>query len=84
MVILLNLKRYTKKTSLSFYRQYEQNIIGLKQLDEKSFNKVKNIKIQHFKALSVNGNQFDNELKILYSLNFDKRREIKNPLWWEL
>ncbi|CAN1606812.1 K16698 tuaG; teichuronic acid biosynthesis glycosyltransferase TuaG [Candidatus Pelagibacterales bacterium] len=74
---------FTDET-ISFYRQYEQNIIGLKQLDEKSFNKVKNIKIQHFKALSVNGNQFDNELKILYSLNFDKRREIKNPLWWEL
>jgi hypothetical protein len=74
---------FTDET-ISFYRQYEQNIIGLKQLDEKSFNKVKNIKIKHFKALSVNGNQFDNELKILNSLNFDKRREIKNPLWWEL
>lgn len=74
---------FTNET-ISFYRQYEQNIIGLKQLDEKSFNKVKNIKIKHFNALSLNENQFGNELKSLYSLSFNKKKKIKNPLWWEL
>lgn len=83
-LLLKGYKAVFTDETISFYRQYEQNIIGLKQLDEKSFNKVRNIKIKHFKALSINGNQFDNELKSLYSLNFDKRRKIKNPLWWEL
>jgi hypothetical protein len=83
-LLLKGYKAVFTNETISFYRQYEQNIIGLKQLDEKSFNKVKNIKIKHFKALSMNGNRFDNELKSLYSLNFDKKREIKNPIWWEL
>lgn len=74
---------FTNET-ISFYRQHEQNIIGLKQLDEKSFNKVKNIKIKHFNALSLNENQFSKELKSLNSLSFNKKRKIKNPLWWEL
>lgn len=70
--------------TITFYRQYEQNIIGLKQLDEKSFNKVKNIKIKHFKALSLNENQFEKELRSLYLLTFNKKKKIKNPLWWEI
>jgi hypothetical protein len=74
---------FTNET-ISFYRQYKQNIIGLKQLDEKSFNKAKNIKIKHFKALSLNENQFGNELKSLYLLTFNKKKKIKNPLWWEM
>ena len=74
---------FTDET-ISFYRQYEKNIIGLKQLDEEHFNKAKNVKIKHFKAMSMNEHKFDNELKSLYSLNYNKRRKIKNPLWWEL
>jgi hypothetical protein len=82
--LLKGLKAVFTNETISFYRQYEQNIIGLKQLDEKSFNKAKNVKIKHFKALSLNENKFGNELDSLYSLSFNKKRIIKNPLWWEI
>lgn len=74
---------FTDET-ISFYRQHEQNIIGLKQLDEEHFNKVRNIKIKHFKSMSVNRYKFDNELKSLYASSFHKRKKIRNPFWWEI
>jgi hypothetical protein len=82
--LLKGLKAVFTNETISFYRQYEQNIIGLKQLDEKSFDKAKNIKIKHFKALNLNEEKFGNELESLYSLSFNKKRIIKNPLWWEI
>lgn len=74
---------FTSKT-VSFYRQYQQNLVGLKKIDEKSFKKGINTKIKHYEALNTIKNQFDNELKRLYSQKYNKDKKINNPLWWEL
>lgn len=72
---------FTNKT-VSYYRQHEQNTIGLKQFDESSFNKALNVKIKHYKALSKLNMYFDLELNNLYTQKY-KKKKINYPLWWE-
>ena len=57
---------FTNKT-VSYYRQHEQNTIGLKQFDESSFNKALNVKIKHQpEILSINVN-FEFHMHVNYS-----------------
>ena len=74
---------FTNET-VSFYRQHQQNLVGFKEIDEKSFKKGINVKIKHYEALNTIKNQFDNDIKRLYSKIYNKEKKIKNPLWWEL
>ena len=72
---------FTNKT-VSYYRQHEQNIIGLKQLDELSFKNGLNVKIKHYEALNKLNNCFDIYLNKLQYKNYLKKK-IDYPLWWE-
>lgn len=80
---LMNGKKaiFTNKT-ISYYRQHEENIIGLKQFDKLSFKKALNVKIKHYKALSKLNMCFDLELNKLYRQKYTKKK-INYPLWWE-
>ena len=74
---------FTNET-VSYYRQYQQNIIGFKKLDESFFKKGVEIKRKHYEALNDKNNQFSSELKRLSNSSFSDREKINNPLWWEL
>ena len=74
---------FTNET-VSYYRQYEQNTVGLKNLDEKSFLKALEVKQKHYKALSSNLGFYNLELKRLSNIGYEERKNIKNALWWEL
>lgn len=84
-IFLMNGKKaiFTNET-VSFYRQHQQNIVGLKNIDEVSFENGIKVKQKHYKALNQIDNQFDLELNRLDNLNFCERKDFNNPLWWEL
>ena len=69
---------FTNET-VTYYRQHEQNTIGLKQLDELSFKKGLNVKMQHYKMLNK---YFEIDLNKLANKKFTKKK-INHPLWWE-
>lgn len=74
---------FTNET-VSYYRQHQQNIVGLNKLDEASFQKGIDVKQRHYKALNQIDKQFDLELNRLDTLSFNARKDFNNPLWWEL
>ncbi len=74
---------FTNET-ISFYRQHQHNIVGLKNMDEVSFENGIKVKQKHYKALNQIDTQFDLELNRLDSLNFCERKDFNNPFWWEL
>ncbi len=74
---------FTNET-ISFYRQHQENIVGLKKIDEKSFNKGVNVKKKHYKALNSMSEQFLFEIKRLSNIKYNDKKNICNPLWWEL
>ena len=84
-LLLMNGKKavFTNET-VSYYRQHEQNIIGLKKHDRNSLNKVVKVKHNHYKALNSIQAIFDFELKRLTSVNYTKIEQIDYPLWWEI
>lgn len=74
---------FTNET-VSYYRQYEENTVGIEELDEVSFNKALKVKKLHYEALKDKINEFDTKLKELSDIKFDNQKKINNPLWWEL
>lgn len=74
---------FTNET-ISYYRQYQGNTVGFKELDEISFQKAIKVKQKHYEALKIKITEFDKELKKLSNMSFDNRKSINNPLWWEL
>lgn len=70
--------------TVSYYRQYEENTVGIKELDEFSFKKALKVKKLHYEALKDKINGFDTKLKELSDIRFDNQEKINNPLWWEL
>ncbi|MDN5059235.1 glycosyltransferase [Aliarcobacter butzleri] len=74
---------FTNET-VSFYRQYQENIVGIKEIDENSFQKGVDVKRRHYEVLNKISKQFDLELKRLNNLEIYNVKRIKNPLWWEL
>lgn len=74
---------FTNET-ISYYRQHQENIVGLKKLDEAYFKKAMDVKRKHYKALKekVEGCiELDGLLDINYNDSF---QNINHPLWWEL
>lgn len=74
---------FTNET-ISYYRQHQQNTVGFKKLNEVSFKKGIEVKQKHYKALNDKSDRFSQELKRLSNSNFDDRKNIDYPLWWEL
>jgi glycosyltransferase involved in cell wall biosynthesis len=72
---------FTNET-ISYYRQHDNNTIGLKELDELSFKIGLNVKIQHYKALNKIHDNFEVDLNMLLHKDFAKKK-IDFPLWWE-
>lgn len=84
-LLLYSLKKaiFTNET-ISYYRQYEENTVGIRELDEVSFQKALKVKKLHYDALKNKINGFDTKLKELSDIRFDNQEKINNPLWWEL
>lgn len=85
-ILLMENKRavFTNET-VSYYRQYQENIVGLKKPDETSFKKGLEVKVKHYKALNNKIDESSLELKRLSKIKFsEKIKSIDNPLWWEL
>jgi len=75
---------FTNET-VTYYRQYEDNIVGLKELDLASLKKGIEVKIKHFENLVNKTNIFSQELERVLNIELKiKNKKIKNPLWWEL
>ncbi|RXJ83099.1 glycosyltransferase family 2 protein [Arcobacter cloacae] len=84
ILLLENKKAIFTNETTSFYRQYQQNTIGLKELNEVSFKNGINVKKKHYEALNEICQQFNLELNRLNNVKFEISSNIKNPLWWEL
>jgi len=63
---------FTNKTT-TFYRQYEENLIGLINID---IEKIKKVKLLHYKY--TNSYYYDKIMENNYEI-----KKINNPLWWE-
>ncbi|WP_419777603.1 glycosyltransferase family 2 protein [Malaciobacter marinus] len=74
---------FTNET-VSYYRQYEENTVGIKELDEGSFQKTLKVKKLQYEALKDKINGIDTKLKELSDIKFDNQEKINYPLWWEL
>lgn len=74
---------FTNET-ISYYRQHQQNTVGFQKLDEASFKKGVDVKQKHYRALNERSNGFSQELERLSNSNFDDRKNVDHPLWWEL
>lgn len=90
LFLLYNKKAIFTNETVSYYRQHQQNIAGLKELNVESFNRGLEIKKKHFLALSDITNIYDLEIERFSKINQMKddeklvKSKIKNPLWWEL
>lgn len=75
---------FTNKT-ISYYRQYNLNTVGMKDIDIESLIKGIDVKKRHYKNLNLNTNIFSEELERINNFKIElKNKKIKNPLWWEL
>lgn len=75
---------FTNET-ITYYRQYSENIVGFKELDKKSFEKGIEVKRRHYNSLSHKVEDFSKELDRLSDVKHnDKSGEIKIFFWWEL
>jgi len=75
---------FTNKT-ISYYRQYNANTVGMKNMDFESLLKGIDVKKRHYKNVNLHTNLFNEEIKRINSLKIElKDKKIKNPLWWEL
>lgn len=75
---------FTNET-VSFYRQYEANTVGLKDLNLESLKKGIDVKKKHYESFSKITNIFTDELLDVSNRTLSiEEQKIKNPLWWEL
>ncbi|NVJ54173.1 MAG: glycosyltransferase family 2 protein [Campylobacteraceae bacterium] len=74
---------FTNET-VSYYRQYQENTVGITELNIDSFQKIVKVKKLHYEALKDKINGFDIKLKGLLDIKFNNQKKINNPLWWEL
>lgn len=84
ILLLKNKKAIFTNETVSYYRQYQKNMVGLKKMDKQSFEKGVEVKCKHYKALNSFDKQFDAQLTRLNRLGFSEKKEANNPLWWEL
>jgi glycosyltransferase involved in cell wall biosynthesis len=86
--LLLNNNRkavFTNKT-VTNYRQYDGNLVGLKRLNEESFQRGLKVKQQHYRALKKMTDKVEGEYQRYCQSNiaFKEKTELVYPLWWEL
>jgi glycosyltransferase involved in cell wall biosynthesis len=85
LLLLDNKKAIFINEAISYYRQHQDNTVGMKDMDSESFKKAVEIKKKHYTSLSLLTNKFSKELDRLSNLQLDiKNQRMKNPLWWEL
>ena len=88
---LNNLKGIFISTTITYYRQHQDNIAGIKKLDFDRLKHVLNVKTAHYNALSGIGYDFKKELyklnqipiDLIDFLKFNSEMENFNLLWWE-
>jgi hypothetical protein len=88
---LNNLKALFITNTITYYRQHQNNIAGIKKLDFPRLKHVLNVKNAHYNALSNIGFDFKKELNqlnqiqvdIIDFLKFNSEKENFNFLWWE-
>lgn len=86
ILLLENRKAIFTNEAVTNYRQYGGNLVGLKKVDETSFQRGLKVKRQHYLALRKITDKVDNEYQ-QYCHNdiaFNEKTKIAYPLWWEL
>ncbi len=80
--------RFTNET-VTYYRQYDKNLVGLKTLTEDSYKKGRRVKEIHYQNMMKACGKFPFEQKLqevrqsVFALN-EQKRQILYPFWWEL
>jgi len=72
---------------ITFYRQYNLNMIGLSSITKEVYENSIKIKKSHYKSLLkiYKNNFFKDELERLEKSDYNNiDKNLKNPLWWEL
>jgi len=82
LFLLNNKKAIFTNDTISFYRQHQENTVGLKSLDLESLKRGMDVKKRHYKKLNLIKNIFDREIDSIELKIKDKN--ISYPLWWEL
>lgn len=88
---LNNLKAVFIKNTTTFYRQHQENIAGVKELDSSRLKHILNVKKLHYESLSKIGYDFERELNELSQINPEEVDFLKfnlddgntNLFWWE-
>tara|TARA_B100000795_G_scaffold267342_1_gene251983 strand:- start:2883 stop:3731 length:849 start_codon:yes stop_codon:yes gene_type:complete len=83
---------FTNETQ-TFYRQYNENTVGIGKLNKELFFKGVAVKLKHYELLSIEDSQFKayyNEMTILSNVIKNNKmldmiisQNISHPLWWE-
>lgn len=86
LLLLDNKKAIFTNETVSYYRQYNNNTIGIKGIDLASFKRSIEVKKKHYRSLSLLTNNFSEEMNRVSSLKLEIKNHkiIKSPLWWEL
>lgn len=85
-LLLKNRKAVFTNEAVTYYRQYDGNLVGLKQLNKESFLRGLEVKQQHYQALKLITDKVDSEYqRYCHSdIKFKEKTERDYPLWWEL
>lgn len=89
-LLLKNKKAKFTNETISFYRQYNNNLVGLKKLSLESYKKGIEVKKNHYSSLLniFDIEYFKGQLVRLSNIDNNKLKNINNsiekPLWWEL
>ncbi|WP_419766212.1 MAG: glycosyltransferase family A protein [Arcobacter sp.] len=89
LLIINGAKTIFTNDTTTYYRQYDNNLIGLKELSINDLKKGIEVKIIHYEYLlkifddSILKEELD-RLKNLTDIQKIKQNKIINPLWWEL
>lgn len=87
LLLLQGKKAIFTNEAITYYRQYAGNLVGLKELDEKSYKRGWQVKRVHYQALSkitdkvkIECDKYSQEMPVYTK----KDSNQTHPLWWEL
>lgn len=93
ILLLYKYKAVFTNETISYYRQYENNIVGIKKPSKESILQGLSTKIKHYESLLDNDTVYNNMYKEMMTLKTKiqneqylelfKKHKINNPLWWE-
>ncbi|RXI36122.1 hypothetical protein CRU99_13615, partial [Malaciobacter mytili] len=86
ILLIENKKAIFTNETITFYRQYDKNLVGLKSQTTETIKKGIEIKKKHYLEIDkyFNKNFFNKELSELSNYNVKLSNMINNPLWWEM